>query len=135
MSGAKDAKRIFPLNRRIGTTPQPEGWTTSENDSQGERGRRLSRLAALGLSGPPLSGRSYNLVQNEHLRGEITAQLAFERSLRLGGTQGVDDVNGVSKQDAVALLASSVAQSGSQVGLPKPTETQEDDIGFLVDEG
>ena len=64
MSGAKDAKRIFPLNRRIGTTPQPEGWTTSENDSQAERGRRLSRLAALGLSGPPLSGRSYNLVQN-----------------------------------------------------------------------
>src|SRR5215470_2569336 len=54
-----------------------------------------------------------NLVQNEQLRGEITAQLAFEGSLRLGGTQGIDDVNGVSKQDAVALLASSVAQSGS----------------------
>jgi hypothetical protein len=54
-----------------------------------------------------------DLVQNEQLRGEITAQLAFERSLRLGGIQGIDDVNSVSKQDAVALLAGSVAQSGS----------------------
>src|SRR5271165_2695185 len=50
------------------------------------------------------------------LKREIAFELGFERPVSLGGTQGIDCVNGVGKQDAVAVLTSGVAQSGSQMG-------------------
>jgi hypothetical protein len=38
----------------------------------------------------------------------------------MSGTQGIDCVNGVGKKDAVAMLASSVSESGSQMGFAQP---------------
>jgi hypothetical protein len=59
-----------------------------------------------------IDGQVPDFIQNQQCRGEITLELAFERSLGLGSTQGIDDIDSVSEQDAVALLASSVTKSG-----------------------
>src|SRR6202048_180440 len=61
-------------------------------------------------------GQVPDLVQNKQCRREIAFELGFERPVSLGGTQGIDCVNGVGKEDAVAVLASSVAESRSQMG-------------------
>jgi len=58
-----------------------------------------------------IDGQVSDLIQNEQCRAEIMLELAFEGALRLGGTQSIDDVDSVSKQDAVSVLASGVAQS------------------------
>lgn len=65
-------------------------------------------------------GQVPDLVQNKQCRREIAFELGFERPLSLGGTQGIDCVDGVGKKDAVAVLTSSVAQSGSQMGFADP---------------
>src|SRR6478672_343959 len=67
-----------------------------------------------------IDGQIPYLVQNKQSRREIAFELGFERPLSLGGTQGIDCVNGVGKQDAVAVLTSSVSQSGSQMGFAQP---------------
>ena len=66
-------------------------------------------------------GQVADLVQNKQCGREIAFELGFERPLSLGGTQGIDCVNGVGKKDAISLLASSVAESGSEVRFPEAT--------------
>jgi hypothetical protein len=46
------------------------------------------------------------LVQNKQCGRDIAFELGFERPLSLCGTQGIDHVDGVRKQDTVALLTS-----------------------------
>ena len=72
------------------------------------------------VSSALIYGQVPHLVQNKQCRREIAFELGLERPLSLGGTQCVDCVNGVGKQDAVAVLTSSVSQSGSQMGFAQP---------------
>src|SRR6201982_4221630 len=65
-------------------------------------------------------GQVPDLVQNKQCRREIAFELGFERPLSLSGTQGIDCVDGVGKQDAVAVLTSSISQSGSEMGFAQP---------------
>ena len=67
-----------------------------------------------------IDGQIPYLVQNKQSRRKIAFELGFEHPLSLGGTQGINCVNGVGKQNAVAVLTSSVSQSGSQVGFSDP---------------
>ena len=59
------------------------------------------------------------LIQNQQCGREIAFELGFERSESLGGTQGIDCVDGVGEEDAAAVLASRVAQSSREVGFAK----------------
>ena len=68
-------------------------------------------------------GQVADFVQNQECGREIAFEFGFERPLSLGGTQGIDCVDGVGKKDAVAVLASSVAESRSQMGFAEAAQT------------
>jgi hypothetical protein len=42
-------------------------------------------------------------------------ELGFERAFSLGGTQGINHVDSVDEQDAIAVLARGIAECGGQV--------------------
>jgi hypothetical protein len=60
--------------------------------------------------------------------------LSFEHPFSLGGTQGVDHVDGVGEEDTMSVLASGVAECCGQVGFAQADQPQEDNVGFFFDE-
>ena len=52
----------------------------------------------------------------------------------MGGTQLVDNVDSVGKENRMAVQAGSIAQGGGQVGFAQTNGTQEDNVGVLFEE-
>ena len=74
------------------------------------------------------------LVEDEEGGCGVAAQLGLESAFEMRGVEGVDDVDGVGEEHAHALLAGGVTQGGGEVGLAQANQTEEDDVGFVVDE-
>ena len=81
-----------------------------------------------------VDGQVANFVQDEKSGSGVFAEFGFEGSAKLGGVEGVDDVDGVGKEDVVALQAGGVAEGGGEVGLAQADKAQKQDVGFVGDE-
>ena len=81
-----------------------------------------------------VDGQITDFIKDEESGCGVAAQFGFQRAFGLGGVEGVDDVDGVGEEDALAVLAGGVAQRGGEVGFAKADEAQEDDVGFVADE-
>ena len=67
--------------------------------------------------GPALiDGKVSDLIQNEERWGEVSAQLGFERAFGMCGAEGVDNVDGVGKEYAHALLTGGIAECRGEMG-------------------
>ena len=85
--------------------------------------------------GPALiDGKVSDLIQNEERWGEVSAQLGFERAFGMCGAEGVDNVDGVGKEYAHALLTGGIAECRGEMGFAEADESQEDDVRLVVDE-
>ena len=71
---------------------------------------------------------------HEDIGAEDHFHLLFETVFALGGEQGVDQFGGAGEEHAVALEAGLVAEGGGEVGLAEAAASEEDDVGFVVDE-
>ena len=109
---------------------------------EGFVGRQNNRTPFVALAddleeevGPVLIDRQIpELVQEQKFRGQIALELAFEQAAFLGGSQVVDDADGVGKEDGVAFLAGRVAQGGGQMGFAQADIAQQHDVGFVREE-
>ena len=81
-----------------------------------------------------VDGEVADFIKDEEGGGGVFAHFGFEAADVLGGAEGVDDVDGVGEEDAVALLAGGVAKGGGKVGFAKSDEADEDEVGFVADE-
>ena len=79
-------------------------------------------------------GEVADLIQQKQRRSQIAFKFGFKDPVGLSGAQGVDDIDGISKQDAIAVLAGSVGECCGQVSFAQTNQTKEDHIGFLLDE-
>src|SRR5438093_976282 len=81
-----------------------------------------------------IDGEVADLVEDEQGGGEVFAQLGFERAFALGGREGVDDIDGVGKEDALCALAGGVTECGGEMGFAEADQPEEDDVGFVFNE-
>ena len=64
-------------------------------------------------NGPQLNIIDHStFVQNQNAGQEVFPEFTFEAAAFLGGAQLIDDIDGVGKEDRVALQAGRVAQGG-----------------------
>ncbi len=57
-----------------------------------------------------VDGEVADFIQDEELGFEVATQFGLECAFELGGGEGVDDVDGVGKEDGVTFLTRGVAQ-------------------------
>ena len=81
-----------------------------------------------------IDGQVAEFIEDEQSRGKIAFEFGLESAVDLSGAQGVDDIDGVGEEDAVALLAGAVAEGGGEMGFAEADQAEEDDIGFFLDE-
>jgi hypothetical protein len=80
-----------------------------------------------------INGQIAEFVKNEQRWSEIGFQAVFELPCGLSGGQGVDDINGGSKQNAVALETSLIAKGSCQMGFAETDTAKKNTVGFLLD--
>jgi len=81
-----------------------------------------------------VNGQIAEFIENEQGWSEIGFQAVFELPRGLSGGQGVDDINGGSEQNAVALETGLIAEGGCQMGFAETDTAKQNAIGFLLDE-
>jgi hypothetical protein len=118
----------------VASTLDDDGFGVVEKAVEDGRGERA---VVVEDGGPVLEGlvggQVAKFVHDQDRRAEIPFKFDSQAPGVLRGGEGVDNVNGGGKQDAVAGQASGVAQGDAQVAFAQADAADEDDVGLVLD--
>lgn len=81
-----------------------------------------------------VDGQIAQLVQQKQRGFQIAAERLLQAAGALRGGKRVDEIDGGGEQHRIAALAGGAAQRHTQVRLAQANPSDEDDVGFVLDE-